>query len=217
MGNRALKIEIRTYLQTNDFKHGLAGLLRLPTRRAVNALFPLLYQHDSRLKWRAISAMGTLVARLAAQDIETARIVMRRLMWNLNDESGGIGWGSAEAMGDIMAKSRQMAEEYAGILIAYIDPEGNYIELPALQQGVLWGIGRLAEAWPELMRESVHLLIPYLESKDPALRGLAAWVASFLKNKALQPWLRRLADDPAPIRIYVEDHWLEHTIGRLTG
>lgn len=25
--------------------------------------------------------------------MDSARIVMRRLMWSLNDESGGIGWG----------------------------------------------------------------------------------------------------------------------------
>ena len=46
--------------------------------------------------------MGVVVAGLAEHDMESARVVMRRLMWNLNDESGGIGWSSPEAMGEIM-------------------------------------------------------------------------------------------------------------------
>jgi len=40
---------------------------------------------------------------------------MRRLMWNLNDESGGIGWGNPEAMGEILACHEALANEYAPI------------------------------------------------------------------------------------------------------
>ena len=61
--------------------------------------------------------MGALVFSLAEQDMESARVVMRRLMWNLNDESGGIGWGSPEAMGEIMARHSGLAEEYSKISV----------------------------------------------------------------------------------------------------
>ncbi|MFO7972539.1 MAG: hypothetical protein R6U40_12400 [Desulfobacterales bacterium] len=41
--------------------------------------------------------MGTLVPGLAEQNMESARFVIHCLIWNLNDESGGIGRGvSAE-------------------------------------------------------------------------------------------------------------------------
>ena len=75
---------------------------------------------------------------------------MRRLMWNLNDESGGIGWRARpEAMGEIVARSERLADEYGHILISYLDPDGNYLEHPLLQRGLLWGIGRFAHARPE--------------------------------------------------------------------
>ena len=80
------------------------------------------------IRWRAVSAMGHVVSRQAENDMPAARIIMRRLMWNLNDESGGIGWGSPEAMGDIMARSAPLTREYHRILISYVDPSGNFLE-----------------------------------------------------------------------------------------
>ncbi len=102
--------------------------------------------------------MGMVVSNLADHDIESARVVMRRLMWNLNDESGGIGWGSPEAMGEIMARHSRLAQEFASILVSYINPDKNYIEHEILQRGVLWGIGRLAYERPEFVKDSEHFL-----------------------------------------------------------
>ena len=90
--------------------------------------------------------MGQVVSNLADTDMESARVVMRRLIWNLNDESGGIGWGSPEAMGDIMACHQRLAEEYHRLLISYVRPEGNFLEHPQLQKGLLWGLARLARS-----------------------------------------------------------------------
>jgi len=108
---------------------------------------------------------------------------MRRLIWNLNDESGGIGWGSPEAMGEIMAQSEQMAKEYHLILISYIRDDGNYIEHEILQRGVLWGLSRLAHARPELVKDAAPFLHPYMESDDPILRELAEQIAQIIKNR----------------------------------
>ena len=63
--------------------------------------------------------MGQVVSNLADTDMESARVIMRRLIWNLNDESGGIGWGSPEAMGDIMACHERLAGEYHRLLVSY--------------------------------------------------------------------------------------------------
>jgi hypothetical protein len=57
----------------------------------INTLFSFLYNSDPAIKWNAATAMGAAVARLAHEDTESARVIIRRLMWNLNDESGGIG------------------------------------------------------------------------------------------------------------------------------
>jgi DNA-binding GntR family transcriptional regulator len=94
MGNRERKAQIGTLLRRDDDPDALAAILAIPARQAVGPLFAFFYSGDDTIRWRAISAMGMVVSRLADRDMEAARVVMRRLMWNLNDESGGIGWGS---------------------------------------------------------------------------------------------------------------------------
>jgi hypothetical protein len=106
--------------------------------------------------------------------MEKARILMRRIMWNLNDESGGIGWGSPEAMGEILSKSPELAGEFKSILFSYLDPKGNFIEHEALQRGVLWGIGTYVKASPQDLNKTTQgLIVSHLLSPDPIKRGYA--------------------------------------------
>lgn len=202
ISGRELKKKVLELLQHPEFDTGIEQICRFPYRQVVNPLFSFLYSLDDTIKWRAVSAMGAVIARLAEEEMESARIVMRRFIWNLNDESGGIGWGSPEAMGETMALSESLADEYATILISYIQPEGNYLEHEDLQSGVLWGIGRLAHARPERVVDAGAYLSAYMESTRPALRGLAAWAAKALPTDQMHTALRALQDDTAVIRIY---------------
>ena len=159
--------------------------------------------------------MGEVVDRLAAEDMESARVIMRRYMWQLNDESGGIGWGCPEAMGEIMARNRNLADEFWCILISYIRPDGNFLEHEILQRGVLWGVGRLAHARPELLKESVNYLHPYLQTEDPYLRGLAAWGAGAIRNKKTEALLNRLKEDHAKLNIFLGWHLKKCSVAEL--
>jgi len=181
----------------------------------VNPLFSFFYNSDELVKWHAVNAMGVVVSNLADYDMESARVVMRRLIWNLNDESGGIGWGSPEAMGEIMASHEGLAKEYYTILISYITPDRNYIEHEILQRGVLWGIGRLAHARPHLVKDFAHLLCPYLESPAPALRGLAAWTAGLFDCKTTSRLLKCLENDHATLTFYSDGVLEEVTVAQL--
>jgi len=214
-GIRSLKKEIHKLLKAGNFIQSLEAACRLPARKVINPLITFFFHPQDLIKWRAISMMGTVVSQLALHDIESARVVMRRLMWNLNDESGGIGWGSPEAMGDIMAKSNPLASEFSTILVSYLDPQGNYIEFEALQQGVLWGVGRVAQARPGLVKDSAILLRPFLESGDPMLRGLAAWTAGILHAETTAQALDRLTHDANRITIYLGDNLVERRICQL--
>ncbi|MGB6009653.1 MAG: DVU0298 family protein [Desulfobacterales bacterium] len=215
MGGRKLKKKILELLNDNQLETSLEKICRLPPRQAVNPLFSFLYHSDELIKWRAVTAMGAVVARLAQQDIESARVVMRRLMWNLNDESGGIGWGAPEAMGEIMARHEKLAEEYACILVSYINQSGNFIEHEILQRGVLWGLGRLAYARPELVVNAAAFLLPFMRSNDAIHRGLAAWVSGALSSEITMPLLQDLVADEARIKILINMNMVESTVGKL--
>ncbi len=215
MGGIQLKKEIFELLSHKDFEKALTQISGLSARQAVNPLFSFFYNIDETVKWRAVTAMGAVVSNLADHDMESARVIMRRLIWNLNDESGGIGWGSPEAMGEIMARHDRLAEEYHNILISYIMPDGNYIEYEALQRGVLWGIGRLAHARPHFLKGFAHLLCPYMESPDPTLRGLAAWTARLFDYETTNRVLKHLENDQATLTFYLNGKLEDLTVAQI--
>ncbi len=215
MGNRQLKKKILALLKNEAFEKSLQEICQIPARQAVNPLFSFFYNPDELVKWRAVTAMGAVVARLAHKDLESARVVMRRLMWNLNDESGGIGWGSPEALGEIMARQDRLAKEYAGILVSYINEAGNFIEHEMLQRGVLWGLGRLAHTHPELVQDAPAYLLPFMRSEDAVHRGLAVWVAGAIPSEITQPLLKHLVTDEARVKIFINMQMMERSVGQL--
>ncbi|RJR54348.1 MAG: HEAT repeat domain-containing protein [Desulfobacteraceae bacterium] len=170
---------------------------RFTPMQVINSLFSFLYHVDTSIKRKAVSMMGATVAELAEDDMESGRNVIRRLMWNLNDESGSIGWGSPEAMGEIMARHEKLAMEYGHILASYTLPEGNYLENEIIQRGLLWALLRVYRTRPELFRRLNPLLLPYLESCDPAVRGLAAELLGEIREEKAYHSLSGLLEDGA--------------------
>ncbi len=215
MGNRALKAQVRQLLSEDDFTSSLTSLCQLPGRRVVNPLFSFFYSGEERLRWRAITAMGAVVCRLADTDMESARVVMRRLMWNLNDESGGIGWGSPEAMGEIAARHARLADEFANIIVSYINPEGNFLEHEPLQRGSLWGVGRLAHARPALARSAAAFLPFFYDSPDAYLRGIAIWATGPILEDRWRPRLAARLTDKAPLRLFLQMRITPTTVAEL--
>jgi hypothetical protein len=219
MRTRALKKQIMALLSrgSEDLDSALADVAALTARQAINPLIGFYCHRDARLRWRAITATGMLVARLADGEMESARVIVRRLMWSLNDESGGIGWGAPEAMGEIMARHLGLAREYACILVSYLDEAGNYLELPALQGGALWGVGRLAQVRPDLLAPIPALLPPFLQSPTAVHRGLAAWIAGSLQagHDTLKPLLNALLTDTISFEFYNGRELIPQTVDRM--
>ena len=212
---RQLKIRLRQHLQTEPFADELNAICRLPLKQTVSPLFSFLCSTHERVKWRAVTALGKVVSDLATSDPESARVVMRRFIWNLNDESGGIGWGCPESMAEVMAQNKRLADEYGCILISYIQPECNFLEHEILQRGVLWGVGRLAHARPQHTRAIGGYLVPYMESDDPNLRGLAAWAAGPVEGNQTISRLKELVDDPGQLMLYRDGEFEDCTVGVL--
>ena len=147
---KKLKKKFKKLLSQSNFKAAINEIKQYPVQQVINILISFLYSTDTIIKQHAITAIGIMVAILADKNIESARIIMRRLMWSLNDESGGIGWGAPEAMAEIMVQNQQLAKEYHKILISYTKPGKNFLENKALQEGVKQGIKRLSGARPKI-------------------------------------------------------------------
>ncbi len=117
--------------------------------------------------------------------MEKARILIRRLMWMLNEESGSMAWGVGEAFGEALYHSEPLKREYLQIYLSYIWPEGNYLEFPPAQRGILWGIGRLSQKYEEELWKlsAPQYLLYHLNSRDPWVLFFSLWSLTFFKKR----------------------------------
>ena len=224
MSSRAIKKQVLDLLAGGDLVASRRALAGLPAGDVVHALFSAICRENPVVRWHAVTCMGDAVARIAADDLEAARIILRRFLWSLNDESGGIGWGAPEAMAECLCRDERLAGEYAHMLVSYMREDGeelcqdgNFIEHPLLQRGVVWGVGRLAGCRRELLQQlgAGRDLGGYLEAEDPELRGLAALAAGRLREATLRPLLQGLRADTAPLSWYDEGALHQTTVGAL--
>ena len=204
MNRRQLKKTVLEILEKENLETIFRVISGYQEHLLLNPLFIALCNNEERVRCHAVCCFGRIVPAMATRDMESARIVMRRFLWSLNDESGGIGWGAPEAMAEIMCHSERLRSEYLHMLISYMREDGderfqdgNYIELPMLQRGLLWGIGRLCQLHRGKMIEHriAGDVAAYLNSPDCHVIGLAirclgllgaasesARIAPFLKN-----------------------------------
>ena len=213
--SRKDKKRIREELAIGNPDSVMALIESLPPKSTVTPLISAIYSQDRTTRWNAINVLGQVIANIANQDMEHARSIMRRLIWSLNDESGGIGWGAPETMAEAMVRHAGLYDEYARILLSYIREDGNYLEYPPLRRGALWGLGRLGHARPELLREinSRLWLLPYLDDSDPESRGLAAWALGALGTRDDIPRLERLEGQEDKIEIFMDGTEKTLTVG----
>jgi hypothetical protein len=203
-GTRELRRDAEALLRAPDFEDRLADWHRFPARRVLRPLFALLSSAEDLVRWRAVRAMGLVATRLADEDLESGRVVMRRLMWSLADESGGIGWGAPEAMGEIMANHEGLAREFAHVLVSYVRGDEVRLDEGPLLRGAIWGLGRLGEARPRLLEGCLPHLEPFLRSGDPALRGLATWALARMGGALPPARARALLEDEAEFSLYAD-------------
>jgi len=219
MRERLLKQTVVNLLYSRSLPEIHAALREYGEQQLLQPLFSGICRSDERTRWHAVAAMGPVLARLADRDLEAARVVMRRFMWSLNDESGGIGWGAPEAMAEALASHDKLAEEYTHVLVSFMREDGFFIEYEPLQRGLMWALGRLAQTRPEALRanEAPRYLRPYLKAGDSTVRGLAARALGLLGAEEDLQALRDLLDDHAPLRYWRDDAMIETTVADLAA
>ena len=213
---RKLKKKIGEILHLSLQDTAMEMLAQIPDKQLTGHLFACFYNKDELIKFRSIAAMGKLAVRIEQENIERARIILRRIMWNLNDESGGIGWGSPEAMGEILCQSPQLAMEFKSILFSYLIPGGNYIEHEMLQRGVLWGIGTYLKSNPQdLNRETTELLLQHLLSLDFVKKAYAMRTLINAKYFDKHPISENIIIDKHEVNMFKNWHFVATSVSDL--
>ncbi len=153
---RALKTRLRTALSGEDWHNAAAPILAEYGRQNVGPLFSFLLL-GGEMTGRAALCLGDVVATMADARMEDGRVILRRLMWHMNEESGNIGWGIPEAMAACLVAHEGLAKEFHRILLSYIrDREGdsNFCDYAPLRRHCFWAVGSFVRHRPELVVQS---------------------------------------------------------------
>jgi hypothetical protein len=170
-----------------------------------------LYEVDENLRWPAIEAVAKLMKMLWHEDRERVKEYIRRLLWLLNDDSGGIGWSAPEVIAEIVIRIPELLEPYANIMIT------NALQQQTLLSGTLWAIGRLGKKTSEAIAYSQDKVFAAFDSNDPETLGLAAWAVGEANFAPALPYLKMLRNRNKIVRIYIDGHFQEKSLGKWSS
>ena len=201
-----VKNHVRTLLSRRE--HTRLIKLSESDRRYWNEICFRLYDLDENIRWAAIETVAGLMQRWwESGKKEKVRNYIRTLFWSLNDESGGIGWSSAQTVAEIIMHIPELADPYASMLIAHT------LDEPPLVKGGLWGIGRMGRAALDSVSFFREKVLRVFQSEDEETLGLAAWAMGEVGFKEALPHLRLLQDNNQNINIYIRGEFIEKTVG----
>jgi len=216
---RSIKRQVRDILLAEDWQDRLETLETYRPGDLVPPLLNLRLDREELVRWRSVTVFGLTVGRLAEASMEKARVVMRTLMWYMNEESGNLGWGIPHFMAEAMVNSDKVAKEFHKILASYIfcdaECDGNFLDHPELRRDVYWGLARLAESRPELVAHGERFLIAGLDDPDAYNRAYAARVLGVLRVQSARGKLATLENDVAEIRTYQDREMVDTTVGGM--
>ncbi|MGE4520110.1 MAG: DVU0298 family protein [Desulfobacteraceae bacterium] len=197
MSYKKLKNLIKDKIQTKTPDQALSDFKGYKFKQLTGPLKGLLFDSDPLIRFRASELMGLIAGKAAEENIEQVRDLMRQLMWNLNEESGGIGWGSVEAMAETASNNKKIFDEFHKIIISYSDPaSSSFLDHEDLHPGAAWAVGRLLKEAPEKGVYAQYVIKVLLKHNDPQVRGCGLWAVSHLKDlSGIESFVSMLRDD----------------------
>jgi len=199
-----LKGEVQRALLTSDFE--TVTRLAIENRKVFSVLISIAYDKEDVLCWRAIEAMGKAAGAVAERDPATVRAIVQRLLWSLSEESGGIGWSAPEMLGEIVRNHPWAFEDIPPIILSFHEEE-------MFLKGVLWAMGRIAEAGIDNVEGAADLAVKCLGDKDPQVRGLAVQALSQMRIAEVKDKIGLMTSDRDKIILYEGCELREKTVG----
>ncbi len=181
----------------------------------MSQLVRMAYDKETLVGWRAIKAVGLAAKELVKTDYDFLRETIRKLLWSLTDESGGIGWSAPEIIGEIVCADTVRFRDIIPIIVEAYD-----IEEKTFRPGILHALGRVAEADADLALPFKDLAVRALADEDPMVRYFAIELISRLKikldkdtRKEISKSLQGCVSDRSEVWVYEGDSFSGKVIG----
>jgi hypothetical protein len=182
--------------------------------RVLGSLVSLTYDADPQIGWRAVEAMGVAASRVAEADPDQVREHLRRLLWLMSEESGGVCWRAPEAMAEIVRHAPEMFAEYIPIVVSLIENLAEE-DLGHFRAGTLWAIGRLGAVAGDHVRDVIPAVTSALDDSNPQVRGMAVWCLNEVGRTELLADQPELASDEGQVDLYEDGQLVRTTVSHL--
>ncbi len=187
------KAKLRELLEKRD----LAGVIDWTGdhRGALRKLFSLTFDSGDLLRWRAIEATGKAAAAVFEAKPDKVRDFIRRLLWLMNDESGGLGWHAPEVLGEILFNIPRLVAEYGRLLPAFMKEE-------PFEAGSRFAIYRASLVAPGHFSDCAPELGSSLSDPNAYVRGFAALALGVIGARDFLPALKEICGDSGALTLY---------------
>jgi hypothetical protein len=161
------QLEMKKFIHDSLEMNDLDAVIRLAQkdRKTLSLLIRMAYDKETLVGWRAIKAVGRIAKVLVKNEHEFLRIAIRKLLWSLSDESGGIGWASPELLGEIVSADPEGFADIIPLIAEVYD-----IEEKTFRPGVMYAFVRIAEVSPELVADYQKIIIRSLMDTNPLIK-----------------------------------------------
>jgi hypothetical protein len=164
-------------------------------RNPFRTVASLLFDSDELVRWRAIEASGWVARQEVAKDPERVSRFIQRILWLMNDESGGICWNGPEAIGEVLRNVPPLVGEYGPLL------PGFYAKKP-FEVGSRSAVARAAVIDKAPFLPSVNALVISLDHPDSDIRGFSLIALKALDHPISKEARDRLKADRSVLSIY---------------
>ncbi len=205
---RADKKAVKTMAEARDID-GLVTLF-FDDHKVLRYLQRLLYDPTPGANYRTAWVIGQVCGRVATREPGPVADMLHRL-FEASSDSAASSWGMVETIGAIIAARPDIYGAFTRHLF-------NFMGDPGTREAVLWGLGEIAAAKPELIRKSTpfYALFPVLNHNFPMLRGLALRLFGRIKADEAEMQIMGLQFDKTPVTIYEQGQPVETTVAALS-
>lgn len=197
-----LKKAIRQSLANEDYDTITA--FGLVDKAVIRQLISMSYDKEDVLCYRSIKALGLLCKALSLTQINVVRETIRKLLWSMGDESGGIGWSAPEMIAEIVRYEPHKYDDIIPVL-------WSYKEEAMFRAGVVLGLLRIALVDRERASFVLADLDELLKDQNPSVRAYTALLCKILgKSVDLD-----LAKDKEILIVYINGELRRLTVAEV--
>jgi hypothetical protein len=221
------QLEMKKFIHHALEKNDLDAVVSLAQkdRKTLSLLVRMAYDKETLVGWRAIKAVGRIANVLVKTEPEFLRIAVRKLLWSLSDESGGIGWSAPELLGEIVHSDPEGFADIIPLIAEVYD-----IEEQTFRPGVMYALARVAEVSPEIVANYQRIIIRSLVDSNPLIRSYTLELVGLLWpvvcdknlwnmdfNKKIESTINNMRKDKEVAWIYKKNGFIDIEVGEYAS